>query len=145
MRLVGMVRRASKAANVEVSPTSNIPAMRARRVPGRSIWDWDRRVWRSTERRNACRPRWLSRRPPVTDDIQPTVRGNDRGVGCGYGLGSNEILIDPGKPVAAQRGKLGAYDWLETDVAGVATRRAVAGQTAKLSKSGNQPSRSSMP
>ncbi len=74
---------------------------------------------RRSDETHAVRAGYLAG-PPVTDDIQPTVRGNDRGVGCGYGLGSNEILIDPGKPVAAQRGKLGAYDWLETDVAGAA-------------------------
>src|SRR5208283_2877190 len=47
---------------------------------------------RRSDETHAVRAGYLAG-PPVTDDIQPTVRGNDRGVGCGYGLGSNEILI----------------------------------------------------
>jgi hypothetical protein len=54
----------------------------------------------------------------VTDNIQTIVGGNDRGIGRGYGFGANEILADPGKPVAAQSWKFRTYDRLKTDIAG---------------------------
>ena len=60
---------------------------------------------------------------PDVGDRQGVLRRDDPGVGGSDSFGPNEVLADPGQPVAAECRLVGADHWLEADVAGLGDQR----------------------
>jgi hypothetical protein len=60
---------------------------------------------------------------PDVGDRQSVLCRHDSGVGCGDGLGPDEVLADPGQPGTAERWLVGADHRLEADVAGLGDQR----------------------